>query len=359
MAQRRSLAWTELRVGILVIASFALLALAIFYISGKSGFFVPKYTITAYFQNANNLRDGAEVSLEGVTIGNVNTVTISKEPNPNKAVAATLRLQSEYRNIIRSDSKVTISTIGLLGDSKVDISRGTEAGMIVPDGGTIQGTEEGDIRKIVQGTNDFIANLQVLSEDFKKIADRVDKGEGTLGQILTNTAIFDNFNETAAEAKTLVHDARTGPGTMGRLISDDALMNKVMEISDRMDLVVKKVESGDGAAGKFVNDPSLYNRYDDLGAKLQRITERLDRGEGLLGKLLSKDDTMYDNLQSSVTKFNKLLDSVQNGEGSAGKFIRDPSLFNSFNETTSEIQKLIYDFRQNPKKFLTINFKLF
>jgi phospholipid/cholesterol/gamma-HCH transport system substrate-binding protein len=359
MAQRRSLAWTELRVGILVIASFALLALAIFYISGQSGFFVPKYTITAYFQNANNLRDGAEVSLEGVTIGNVAKVSISKEPDPNRAVEAALRLDSRYQNIIRTDSKVTISTIGLLGDSKVDISRGTEAGMVVPDGGSIQGTEEGDIRKIVQGTNDFIANLQVLSEDFKKIADRVDKGEGTLGQFLTNPAVFDNANAVVKEVNTLVRDARTGPGTMGRLISDDALMNKMMDISGRMDVLVKKVESGDGTAGKFVNDPSLYNRYDDLAAKVQRITDRVDRGEGLLGKLVSKDDTLYNDLRSSVTKFNTLIDSVQNGEGSAGKFIRDPSLFNSFNETTSEIQKLIYDFRQNPKKFLTINFKLF
>ena len=46
---RRSLAWTELRVGILVIMSFALLALAIFLVSGQAGFFVPKYSLTAYF----------------------------------------------------------------------------------------------------------------------------------------------------------------------------------------------------------------------------------------------------------------------------------------------------------------------
>src|SRR5215212_1189330 len=131
MAQRRSLAWTELRVGILVITSFALLALAIFYVSGQSGFFVRRYTITAFFQNANNLRSGAEVSLEGVTIGNVDRVAISKEADPKKAVEAALKLDAKYKNIIRSDSKVSISTIGLLGDSKVDITRGTEAGMVV------------------------------------------------------------------------------------------------------------------------------------------------------------------------------------------------------------------------------------
>jgi phospholipid/cholesterol/gamma-HCH transport system substrate-binding protein len=359
MAQRRSLAWTELRVGILVIISFALLALAIFYVSGQSGLFVPKYKVTAYFQNANNLRDGAEVSLEGVTIGNVDSVNISKQSDPNKAVEAGLSLQSKYKNIIRTDSKVTISTIGLLGDSKVDITRGTEAGMIIPDGGYIQGTEEGDIRKIVQGTNDFIANLQVLSEDFKKIADRVEQGEGTLGQFLSNTSVYDNANSAVKEMNTLVHDARTGPGTMGRLISDDALYGKVMQIGDKVDVLVAKVESGNGSAGKFVNDPSLYNRFDDLAAKFQGITDRIDRGEGTLGKLLSKDDALYNDVRTGVDNLNLLVTSVQNGEGTAGKFVKDPALYNSLNETSSEIQKLIYDFRQNPKKFLTINFKLF
>lgn len=359
MAQRRSLAWTELRVGILVITSFALLALGIFYISGQAGFFVKKYTITAYFQNVNSLREGAEVSLEGVTIGNVDSVEISPEPDPNKAVAAVMSLKEKYKNIIRSDSKVTISTIGLLGDNKIDITRGTQAGAVIPDGGYIQGTEEGDIRKIVQGTNDFIANLQVLSEDFKKIADRVDQGEGTLGQFLTNTAVFDNTNSILKEANTLVHDARTGPGTVGRLINDDALYNKFVMISDRLDTLVNKMDTGSGSAGKFVNDPELYDRLNRVADKMQNITDRIDRGEGTVGKLLSKDDTLYTDLRGGVTKFNALVDSVENGQGTAGKFIRDPALFNSLNETSSEIQKLIYDFRQNPKKFLTINFKLF
>src|SRR5262245_26599414 len=132
MAQRRSLAWTELRVGILVIVSFFLLAVAIFYIGGESGIFTEKYNILVYFENANGLRSGAEVWLEGVTIGNVSAVRISREADPNKSVEAELRLDERYRNIIRTDSKVTIGTIGLLGDKNVDITRGTEAGEIVP-----------------------------------------------------------------------------------------------------------------------------------------------------------------------------------------------------------------------------------
>src|SRR4029450_2380065 len=134
-------------------------------------------------------KSGAEVSLEGVTIGNVATVAVSKESDPKRAVEAVLQLDATYQNIMRTDSEVTISTIGLLGDSKVDITRGTEAGSVIPDGGMLQGSEEGDIRRIVQGANDIVANFQVLSEDFKKITDRIDRGEGTLGKFLTDTAI--------------------------------------------------------------------------------------------------------------------------------------------------------------------------
>jgi phospholipid/cholesterol/gamma-HCH transport system substrate-binding protein len=358
MAQRRSVAWTELRVGILVITSFALLALAIFYVSGQSGFFVPKYTILAYFQNANNLKSGAEVSLEGVTIGNVSSVAVSRLGDPMKAVEAVLKLDEKYRNIIRTASRVSISTIGLLGDSKVDITRGTEAGTVIEDGGTLQGSEEGDIRRIVQGANDIVANFQVLSEDFKKITDRIDRGEGTLGKFLTDTAIYDNANAATRELNTLVRDARTGPGTMGRLISDDQLYQKVMQISERVDLLVMKVESGNGTFGKFVNDPSLYNRFDDLAAKFQTITDRIDRGEGTLGKL-AKDEALYNDFRAGVTKFNTLVDSIQSGDGTIGRFIKDPSLFNNVNQVTSEFEKLMYDFRQNPKKFLTVNFRLF
>ena len=358
MAQRRSLAWTELRVGILVISSFALLALAIFFISGESGFLTPKYNLTAYFQNANNLKAGADVQLEGVTVGNVSSVQVSKLPDPQKAVEARLRLDQQYQNNIRGDSKVTIATIGLLGDSKVDITRGTEAGAVIPADGALQGTEEGDIRKIVQGTNDFLANLQVLSDKFKDMAERVDKGEGTLGKFMTDSAIYDNANLTVKEAASLVRDAHTGNGTFGRLISDDALYQKVNTTLDTVNTLIAKIDSGQGTAGKFINDPGLYNKADELVAKFQGIADRIDRGEGTLGKL-SKDEAFYNEARDSMARFNALVMAVENGDGTAGKFIKDPTLYNSLNQTSSEILKLLYDFRQNPKKFLTISFKLF
>jgi phospholipid/cholesterol/gamma-HCH transport system substrate-binding protein len=61
-----------------------------------------------------------------------------------------------------------------------------------------------------------------------------------------------------------------------------------------------------------------------------------------------------------------MLGDAQNGKGTLGKFITDETLYNNANQTmsnvnqlSSEATKLMYDFRQNPKKYLTIKFKLF
>src|SRR5262245_32379273 len=97
---------------------------------------------------------------------------------------------------------------------------------------------------------------------------------------------------------------------------------------------------------------------DSLVASAQSITDRIDRGEGTLGKL-SRDETLYNDFRQGVNRFNSLVESIQNGEGTIGKFMKDPSLFNNVNQVTSELEKLMYDFRQNPKKFLTVNFRLF
>jgi phospholipid/cholesterol/gamma-HCH transport system substrate-binding protein len=358
MAQRRSLAWTELRVGILVVVSFALLALAIFYVSGESGIFTKRYNVLAYFASANGLRSGAEVWLEGVTIGNVDEVKISKDADPKKAVEVRLKLDENYRNIIRTDSMVTIGTIGLLGDKYVDITRGSEAGQVLADNGALQGSEAGDIAKIVTGTSDFVANLDALSNQVKKLTDRVDRGEGTLGKLLTDTGIYDNANSTMREANAFVRDLRTGNGTVGKLVSDDEMYKRFNNMLDRMDNLVERAQTGNGTVGRFINDPAVYDKTDRILARVEAVTDRIDRGEGTLGKL-TKDETIYNEFRDTMARFTTLVASIQNGEGTAGKFIKDPTLYNSLNQSSSEIQKLLYDFRQNPKKFLTINFKLF
>jgi len=72
-----------------------------------------------------------------------------------------------------------------------------------------------------------------------------------------------------------------------------------------------------------------------------------------------RDDAFYQNLQATLNQMNNLLVAIQSGDGTAGKLIKDPTLFNHMDQVMSEVQKLVYDIRQDPKKYLTIRFSFF
>jgi phospholipid/cholesterol/gamma-HCH transport system substrate-binding protein len=365
MANGPSLAWRELRVGILVIASIVLLAVGIFYIGGDSGFFTPRYKVTVYFKSANGLHAGAVVLLDGVTVGNVSTIKLSEQATPNRSVDVILQINKSFHDLIRTDTMATIGTVGVLGDQQVELTRGSADKPAINEGGIIQGSDAGDIKQIISNTNDVVANLGTLTSKMGALLDNVNSGKGTLGKFLGDTSIYDKTDATVDELHKLVIDAHSGNGSIGRLLSDDALYQSVKASLDRLnstlikvDAIADKIDKGDGNLAKFINDDALYRKADQLLTSFGTVAGRLDRGEGTLGKL-SKEDTLYNNLNTTLNKTNTLLTSVESGDGTIGKMMKDATLYNSLTQTSSEMQKLMYDFRQNPKKYLTINFRLF
>ena len=365
MAQRQSLAWKELRVGILVTASFLLLAVAFFLIGGDTGIFTPKYNIFVDFASVSGLRAGQDVQLEGVSVGSVGAVKLINDSIPSRAVQVQLKLEKKFQGLIHTDATAAIGQIGLLGDQVVNLTRGTADKPPVPENGSIASSDSGDIKKIITGTNDIVANLNDMTNTVNALLDKVTKGQGTLGLLLNDRSMFDRMNRSIDQMDKLLVDVRTGNGTIGRLISDDELYRNVKSSIDqlngtiaKLNGVIDKVDNGPGTIGKVMNDPALYNKLDQVSTKLNTLMDNIDRGQGTLGKLV-KDDTLYNDFHNTMTHVNSLVTSIDNGEGTLGRMAKDATLYNSLTQTSSELQKLMYDFRQNPKKYLTINFRLF
>jgi phospholipid/cholesterol/gamma-HCH transport system substrate-binding protein len=84
----------------------------------------------------------------------------------------------------------------------------------------------------------------------------------------------------------------------------------------------------------------------------------MEKGEGFLGRL-SKDDTLYVQFRDSLNKFSGLTERINQGEGTIGRLMVDAALYSNLNNASAELVKLLYDFRQDPKKFLRIKFGLF
>jgi phospholipid/cholesterol/gamma-HCH transport system substrate-binding protein len=107
-----------------------------------------------------------------------------------------------------------------------------------------------------------------------------------------------------------------------------------------------------------VRTNELLGRFNETAAKLNTIAADIEAGRGTLGKFI-KDDQLHTEVQATVAGLRQITDSIQKGEGTIGKLLHDDKLYNSFNQTSSEVVKLLYDFRQNPRKYLNIKVSLF
>lgn len=354
---RQSMAWKELRVGIVAILGFVILAAALVLVSGGRGLFTPKYTVKTHLGNASGLRRGSLIWLAGVEVGSVGEVRVSHSDDPNRAVEVHMKIDRAFQQSIRQDSQATLGSIGLLGDKYLEISRGSQSEPVIPDGGEIDGSSPPDIKRIIQGTNDLMANVGDLVERVTGIAGKINVQEGTLGKLINDPTIFNNLTGTSEELKDLVSRIKAGEGTIGHLISDAGLYEEIHETLQQGQNVVTKVDSGEGTLGKVVNDPALYDRAERILARFENVVQRIDDGEGFLGRL-SKDDTLYSQFNQSLGKFSTVAEKMSNGDGTVSKLLKDPSLYSNLNLVSAELVKFMHDLRQNPKKYLRIKLSL-
>ena len=360
MPQRERVAWAQLRVGILVIVSLAIFALGVFFISGQVGFgfLSHRYTLKAYFSTAGNLREGAQVRLAGIAVGNVETLLISPYPEPSRAVEVVMQVTQAYHDQVRADSVATLETFGLLGESYVNISRGSRDQAVIPDGGEVKASEEADIAKVVKNANDVISNLRVLSAKLTDITTQIQGGKGSLGKLIYDQTLYNRLNDTSAKVERLVTQVDNGQGSLGKLLSDETLYQRTTSTIDRLNKVLDDVQHGNGSLAKFMSDPALYDNVNLVVTRADTLLGNINSGQGTLGKL-AKDPQLYDRLNETTDHVNVVATRIDQGQGSLGKLSTDPTLYNNLSESSQSLKEFLAEFRKNPKKFLSVKLHIF
>ena len=357
MAQRKQLSWTELRVGVFVLAGLFILALAIFYVTG-AGFLGPKFRVITYLPEVEGLETGAPVRLDGVAIGNVQSIGLT--PHPQDAahnITLVLRVDKRYQNEIRTDSTASLITEGLLGNRYVTISRGL-TGAVIPANGVVPGKEEAAMKQMVERGADLMQNLGALSDDLRGIVDDVHRGNGTLGKLMNDPSLYNRLDSTAGRLDAVVTSIQQGQGTLGKLASSDELYQKTEVTVDHINNVLAAVQDQKGTMGKLIYDPSVYNSAQGLMNKGNTLFDGINEGKGTLGKLVH-DDALYTNLRDASVSMRDAANRLDSNQGTIGKFFSDPAFYDNLTGLTGDMRLFITDFRENPKKFLHVKLGLF
>lgn len=339
-----------------IFASIALIVL-IFLMTGSTGLFTHKITLYAYFDNASGLRVGAPVRLQGVDIGNVDSIRVV--PNHGLTpVKVVLRVSTKYENGIRADSSAELSTQGVLGETFVDIDSRGAHGPPAADGTVLPIHEQPDLTDVVRASQSTLQNVQALLQRVDNIVSFIQSGQGSIGKLIYDEALYNRLNTTLTELQKVASAVSQGQGSLGKLIVSDDLYNRANTTMDKLDAILDQVNSGQGTFGKFLKDPTLYDNANRTIAQANQLMTDVNAGKGTLG-LVARDQAFAAKINDTVSKLNALTTQLNSGQGTAGMFIHDPSMYNNTNRLLTETRDLIAAIRKNPKKYLTIRLKVF
>ncbi len=358
MPSRKEIQWSQLKVGALVLVAMAVLVGLIFLMSGSTGgLFSHKLQLTCYFQNANGLKEGAPVTLEGVTIGNVKRIRVVPGHNPNP-VEVVMRVGAEFQNDLHTDSVATITQAGVLGDSFVDIDSTHATGPPPANGATLRAALTPTLADIMGSSAGGIDQLKDLIQKLEVTINTLNSDKGTIGRLLNDpeeakkvSGMIDNFSAVAA-------NMREGKGTLGQLLTNDTLGNKLTSTVTHFNNIATALDEGQGTAGKLLKDDTLYNNVNSSVKNLNQLLAQVNAGKGALG-MLAHDPVFARKLNDTVTHLNNLLAGIDAGQGTMGQIFKNRSAYDNANQAMIQAKQLLQAIRQDPQKYFVIRLKLF
>jgi len=346
MPRTRSLAWSELKIGLLTLVAVAVAATVIFLLSGEGGFFWQRYNLKAKFNDVALLKAGAPVRVAGVAVGAVTDLEFV-----GAEVEVTFYLAKEMQARVTDQSVAYIGSVSLLGEGALDISPSL-TGTPIPEGGYVKTKRTpGQLADVAESATQGLKEATLLIKDIRE-------GKGTVGKLFTDEQLYREIQGFVDSAETVATNLEKGRGTAGKLLNDDAVYKELETSLVNLRALTDKLNRGEGSLGRLFNDPALADSLASTGKNLDQLTTRLNKGEGTAGKFLT-DDTLYKRLDQLTARLDTLTSDLSEGKGSAGALLKDKQLYDNLNSAASELRGLVADIRKDPQKYLRVKVSLF
>ncbi len=306
------------RVGFLVALALVAFGALVTSLSSQSGLFRDTYSIKTSFSSVQGLVEGAPVRLQGRDIGLVSNIYFTPGFS-EKPVEVVLDIDRSVQSRIRENSTAAIRTMGLLGDKYIEVSHGSPPAPIIREDEKVDSSAPPDLYAVMEKGDEILTNIVKISgsldaftaefaseenrenfsrtfESMRNIVEGVEKGDGLLHGLIyepTPGDALDNFTQALADFREIVGDAREGKGEVGgSLKSLSASMENLEDITTRM-------RSGPGMLHEAIyskGDRSLVENLNNAALRLSNVLTKIDEGEGTFGAFLN-DPTLYEDMK--------------------------------------------------------------
>lgn len=311
MKRSALITWDQVRVAGIILVALAIVVLAAVQLGRAANIFAKRYELVVFMPAANGLREGGSVTLAGQLVGTVKDIEfLPVDFDTTRNLRITASVDRRLREQIRQDSEARLRTMGLLGDKVLDISPGTPRFAVLEPGDTIRLAASLDYEAVLAKAAVAVDDVVGLTADLRKISGGLARGQGTMGQLLTNRDMYDQLTAAMARANGLFGSLQNPNGSFGRMLNDPTLYVRLTSAVASLDSVLVAVNSTSGSMGRLLRDTTLYTNLVGISQGADSLMSMLSNQNGFIGQLLT-DQTLYDQLNKLVSDLSGVLADVR------------------------------------------------
>lgn len=328
----------NLRVGIFLVLSISLGCLAIVMLGGKASFFEDRYKLHSSFEDVAGLREGANIRLAGIIIGEVTHIAFSDDP-AKKEILVKLSIYESYAERLRGDTRARIETEGMLGDKYISVSVGSPDQPQLAPGDWVAAEQSTSLLEYQKRATELLNNAEQMTSKINAML-----GEDSEAEEASMARIISSVERVLAAAEN-------GEGLVNALVYDRGIVNRVRRSMSNLESataglssITTEIKTGDGFANQLI--------YGDEGAHLSEQLTALSKGLGKVISDLKNEDSLlhallYEpqrasivaDLQETMEGLKLVVAGVNQGEGTMGLLAQDPTLYEDLRSLVGGAQR--------------------
>lgn len=308
MKRSISVRWGKLKVGLLVMTAIAI-AMWASLTGGGTSIFESKGLFSSYFTNVNGLVNGSPVWMSGVEIGNVKSVRFVNLDSVRQ-VEVICRVRRSAWMMLTRGTEVALGTIGFLGDKYVEVYPGPKGEQVISEGEIVPTRDVGQATAMFKAGEAALNKAGSLAGNLDTLLGRMNRGEGTLGQLATDKALYVQLTQVLTDLAALTRDLQK---------NQERLTASIEKMGNASEQLTNDVTKGTGSVGKMMSDPMLYDRLASTSARLDSITSKINSPSGNVG-LLVNDTALYNEVTELVARINNLVTDIEKNPRKYFKF---------------------------------------
>lgn len=327
--------------GTFLVGGLAILTALTFRLAGIS--LTPRNEWVVHFGPDAQIQAGVEVLSSGTKVGNVKQVTLGSERDMLEGRYVTAVLSVEKEVVCWEGAEVVLRSRALLGGFVVVLERGRPgAKKLSPDeplGGRV---ETGAMEELTFLVRENRSSIRQVTSNIAEVTRRLEAGEGSLGALLKDDEIYENFRIAARNVAELTTALNSENSALGRLAREPQIYEDLQAGIRNLREITDQINSGRGALGTLLRDEEMGTTIKETVGDIHDLVGGMRRGEGAIGMLL-RDKALRDDLAAGMRSLSGFAERLNDSDGTFSRLITDPEVYENLRVMTANLRQITED----------------